>query len=209
MKRVSMVLMFLFITVIVAACGGGKEQVDSSAGDAEGNELVIEHELGETPVQKNPEKVVVFDFGMLDSLDKLGVEVAAVPQANIPSYLSKYEDSKYVNAGSLKEPDFEAISEIQPDLIIISGRQQDLYDELSKIGPTIYMGVDTSRYMESYTENANTLAEIFDKQAEVDAELENVNEAIEQLHTKATETGNMALIIFANEVNVSDYGPAS
>ena len=58
---------------------------------------------------KNPEKVVVFDFGILDTLDELGIEVAGLPQTNVPSYLSKYEDSKYANLGSLKEPDFEAI----------------------------------------------------------------------------------------------------
>ena len=60
-------------------------------------------------MKKNPEKVVVFDFGMLDTLDELGVEVAGLPQANVPAYLSKYEDAKYANVGSLKEPDFEAI----------------------------------------------------------------------------------------------------
>ncbi len=64
---------------------------------------------GEAVVKKNPEKVVVFDFGILDTLDELGIEVAGLPQANIPSYLSKYEDEKYANLGSLKEPDFEAI----------------------------------------------------------------------------------------------------
>ena len=34
-------------------------------------------------VTKNPEKVVVFDFGMLDTLDELGIEVAGLPQANV------------------------------------------------------------------------------------------------------------------------------
>ncbi|MGV7801923.1 siderophore ABC transporter substrate-binding protein, partial [Mycobacterium kansasii] len=79
---------------------------------------------------KNPSRVVVFDFGILDSVDKLGIEVLGVPQANIPSYLSKFEDKKYENVGSLKEPDFEKINSINPDLIIISGRQQDAYEEL-------------------------------------------------------------------------------
>ena len=30
-------------------------------------------------------------MGTLDTLDKLGVEVAAVPHDGLPSYLSKYE----------------------------------------------------------------------------------------------------------------------
>ena len=39
--------------------------------------------------------------------------------------LSKYEDAKYANVGSLKEPDFEAIHALKPDVIFISGRQAD------------------------------------------------------------------------------------
>lgn len=217
-KRLSMLFMFLLIAVVAAACGGqnateqeapAKEASGTAAPAAEQSELTIKHKLGETTVKKNAQKVVVFDFGVLDSLDKLGVEVTAVPQANLPSYLSKYKDSKYMNAGSLKEPDFEKISEMGPDLIIISGRQQELYGELSKIAPTVFLGIDNAKYMESYTENANTLAKIFDKQAEVDAELVQVSEAIKALNEKASASGKNALIILANEGNLSAYGPAS
>ena len=81
-------------------------------------------------------------MGTLDTLDKLGVEVAAVPHDGLPSYLSKYE-STTENAGGLKEPDFEAISELAPDLILISARQAEAYDQLSEIAPTVYVGVDT------------------------------------------------------------------
>jgi len=35
--------------------------------------------------------------------------------------------------GTLKEPDFEAVNAIQPDLIIISGRQQDSYNNFKKL----------------------------------------------------------------------------
>ena len=42
--------------------------------------MTIEHKYGEAVIEKNPEKVVVFDFGILDTLDELGVEVAGVPQ---------------------------------------------------------------------------------------------------------------------------------
>lgn len=71
-------------------------------------------------------------MGALDTLDKLGVEVAAVPHDGLPKYLSKYEGTTE-NAGGLKEPDFEKINEIAPDLILISGRQSEAYKELSKI----------------------------------------------------------------------------
>src|SRR5699024_3529933 len=133
--------------------------------------VMVEHELGETEVQKNPETVVVFDFGALDTLDKLGIDVAGVAQNNMQSYLDKYESDEYENIGSLKEPDFEKIDNIDPDLIIISGRQASMYDELSKLGDTIHLGVDNDRYMDSFKENLAIIGEIFDKEDEVESEL--------------------------------------
>lgn len=222
MKKLSMLFLMVILAVMTAACGGQTTQESSApaasvnegaketAAHAEQTELTIKHKLGETVVKKNPEKVVVFDFGVLDSLDKLGVEVAAVPQVNVPNYLSKYKDeAKYVNAGGVKEPDFEKISEIQPDLIIISGRQQELYPELSKIAPTIFMGVDATKYMESYTENAKLLGSLFGKEAQVEEELVRVNESIKALNETAAASGKNALIILANEGNISAYGAGS
>jgi iron complex transport system substrate-binding protein len=223
-KKLSIVLMMIILAVVVAACGANPASESAKESQAEGNsgpgaaptegakegeELTITHQLGETKVKKNPEKVVVFDFGALDTLDRMGVEVAGVPQANIPSYLSKYEDAKYENVGSLKEPDFEKINAIDPDLIIISGRQSESYQELSKIAPTIFLGVDTTRYMDSFTENVETLGKIFDKQSLVEEELAKVNEAINNLNEKASASGKNALVVLANGGKVSAYGPGS
>ena len=62
-----------------------------------------------------------------------------------PESLCKYADAKYTKIGSMKEPDFEAISAGAPDLIIISGRTAGAYAELSKIAPTIDLSVDAAR----------------------------------------------------------------
>ncbi|WP_078381142.1 siderophore ABC transporter substrate-binding protein [Sutcliffiella halmapala] len=219
MKKISILLLTFIIAIVAAACGSEnattnnakKETNETATGTAvkESKELTITHQLGETVVTKNPEKVVVFDFGILDSLDKLAVEVTGVPQANIPPYLSKYEDATYENVGSLKEPDFEKIHSLNPDLIIISGRQSDAYEELTKIAPTIFLGVDTSRYLDSYKENMMTLGEIFEKEDTVKEELENVESSIKALAEKASEMDKTSLIILANEGNISAYGPGS
>lgn len=212
MKKLWLVLLISMLAIIAVACSSNDEK-DSDAKDngeaEESTEITVEHELGETEVEKNPEKVVVFDFGSLDTLDKLGIDVVGVPQENIPSYLDKYEGDDYENIGSLKEPDFEKIAEIDPDLIIISGRQADMYDELQKLGDTIYLGVDTTRYMDSFTENVKTIGEIFDKEDEAEAELAKVEESATSLKEKAEESGKNSLIILANDDKISAYGPES
>ncbi|MGM0837550.1 MAG: siderophore ABC transporter substrate-binding protein [Bacillota bacterium] len=216
-NKLSLFLLTFFIALVTVACSTensttkeNKEANETKTASAEETkELTIKHQLGETVVQKNPEKVVVFDFGILDSLDKLDVPVSGVPQANIPPYLSKYEDASYENVGSLKEPDFEKIYSMAPDLIIISGRQTDAYEELSDIAPTVFLGVDTTRYMDSYKENMATLGEIFGKEEQVKTELTNVEKAINTLHEKASALDKTSLIILTNEGNISAYGLGS
>lgn len=215
MKKIYIGLLAVVLTIILVACGGESEEPAENENEEATNEetestsVVVEHELGTTEVEKNPEKVVVFDFGSLDTLDKLGVDVVGVPQMNIPSYLDKYESDEYENVGSLKEPDFEKIAEIDPDLIIISGRQGDLYDQLQELGDTIYLGVDTTRYMESFKENVTTIGEIFEKEEEVEQALADIEASIEGLNEKVEAADENALIILANDDKISAYGPNS
>ncbi|MBU9672400.1 siderophore ABC transporter substrate-binding protein [Planococcus sp. CP5-4] len=212
MKKWLAAILVLMMFAVLAACGAEEEATDSQTADAQTTETVkVTHELGETEVPKNPEKVVVFDFGILDTLDQLGVEaVAGVAQGNIPTYLEQYEDTeKYENIGTLKEADFEAIHAMDPDLIIISGRQAEMYNEFSDIAPTIHLGVDTTDYMNSFTTNMETVGEIFGKEAEVKEELAAINEQIEGIKEKTASSEEKGLIVLANEGKVSAYGAAS
>ncbi|MFW5436446.1 siderophore ABC transporter substrate-binding protein [Paenibacillus apiarius] len=212
MKKTVMFLIIAMLVTVVAACGQKESKGDASnaaATNQPAEELTIKHELGETKVKKNPSKIVVFDFGTLDSLDKLGIEVAAMPKGSLPPYLSKFEDDKYTNVGSLKEPDFEKINELAPDLIIISGRQSNMYEEFTKIAPTIYLGVDTARYMDSFKENATTIGQIFGKEEEVKTELASIDESIKKLNDKVKANNKNALIILANDGKISAYGAGS
>ncbi|MFB1082755.1 siderophore ABC transporter substrate-binding protein [Jeotgalibacillus sp. JSM ZJ347] len=196
-------------SLVLAACGSEENAETTTGSAAEKEEMTISHLLGDTTVEKSPESVVVFDFGTLDTLDALGVEVEGVPQMNMPSYLSKYEGDDYENAGGLKEPDFEAINAMDPDLIIISGRQADLYEEFEAIAPTIYMGVDTENYMESFEGNVNTLAELFEKEEAAAEKLNEINASIDELNEQVTSEELEALVTLANDGKISAYGAGS
>ncbi|GED67283.1 putative ABC transporter solute-binding protein YclQ [Brevibacillus reuszeri] len=222
-KKFIMLFMAVLLAVFTAACGSNSAAPATQTSGAgastdatkapeaakESEEITIKHKLGEAKLKKNPQTVVAFDYGVLDSLDKLGIEVTGVAQSSVPPYLEKFKDAKYKNIGSLKEPDFEKINAMKPDVIFISGRQQDAYEELNKIAPTIFLGVDTSKYMESFTENMKTLGTIFGKEAQVDEELAKINDSIKQLNEKATASGKNALIILANEGKISAYSAGS
>lgn len=217
MKKILYTMLLTVWAILVVGCGAKSDEPEATEsasdeveGEVESETVVVEHELGTTEIEKNPEKVIVFDFGTLDSLDALGVDVVGVPQAGvIPTYLEKYASDEYENIGSLKEPDFEKIAAINPDLIIISGRQADLYDQLQELGDTIYLGVDPTRYMDSFTENVTTIGEIFGKEDAVTEALDDIDTSIADINEKAEKAEANALIILANDDKISAYGPNS
>jgi iron complex transport system substrate-binding protein len=214
MKKYLLLIIMALFAMIAAACssstsGEGSTEPEPAESNTEPTEVTVTHELGETTVPVNPEKVVVFDFGTLDTMAELGIEPIGLPKENIPDYLSQFEDEKYVNTGSLKEPDFEKINELAPDLIVISSRQMDLYDQFAEIAPTVYLAVDDSNYMKSFKSNANTIGEIFGKEAEVGEKLAAIDEKVAALNEKASVMEENGLVILANEGKISAYGPAS
>ena len=196
--------------VSLVACSQPVDQEAKDPKETEKQTVEVTHEYGKTVVEKNPKNIVVFDFGILDALDYMGVEVKGLPKSGaIPSHLSKFESDEYVNVGGLKEPDLEKIYEMNPGLIIISGRQADYYEELSKIAPTLYMGLDSEDYLASFEKNMKVLADIFDKTDIVEKGLAEVNEKIEDLNKKVSEQGLNALVVLTNEGAVSAYGANS
>ena len=216
MKKIYVSLLLVVVMVIAAACGSnnsGNNGNDNTSNNNEASEtMTIEHELGTSEIEKNPEKVVVFDFGVLDTFKKLGLEdkVVGVAQAGvIPSYIDEFASEDYANIGSLKEPDFEKIAELDPDLILISGRQSEVYDQLQEIAETVFIGVDTENYMDSFTENVTTIGEMFGKESEVEDALAEIDDTIASVNEKAEEADKNALIILANDDKISAYGPSS
>jgi len=203
MKKINLVLMIVMLAILMVACDSEESEPNESD-----ETIKVVHELGTTQVPVNPETVVVFDFGTLDTLNYFDVEVAALPQINVPSYLSQYESDQYDNVGTLFEPDFERLANLNPDLIIISGRTQESYQDLSELAPTIYLGIDNQNYLASFEENVTLLGDIFSKQEEADAALEQINQAITELAEQAPEDKN-GLIILTNDGALSAYGPGS
>lgn len=208
MKKKTIVSIAILLVIVLGIFSVTKFVGSNHSG--EGETVIVNHELGETTVNKNPKRIVVFDYGILDSLDKLGVEgIVGVVQDGLPEYLSKFASEEYTSIGTLKEPNMEEIFALKPDLIIISGRQGDYYEELSKIAPTINLGIKSEDYLASFTENMNILGTIFGEEKTVEKELEEINQAIAELNKKVTEKGINGLIALANDGAFSVYGKES
>lgn len=169
----------------------------------------IEDSNGKVTVPTNPKKVVVFDMGSLDTLKELGEEkaVIGVPTKSLPAYLSDFD--KVESVGGIKEPDLEKINDLQPDLIVISGRQEDYQKELSAIAPTIYLAVDSQDSWNNTKKNIKTLATIFDDEKVANDKIQKIEKEIADVKKQADESQLKTLVTLVNEGQLSAYGQGS
>jgi iron complex transport system substrate-binding protein len=136
---------------IVAACGGSTGEsggaasptdtpASASPAPVEENRLV-ESAKGEVSIPANPERVVGLSVVYPELLYALGIVPAAVQNYHdeFPSYLEQpFKDT--VKTGIARTPNFEAILNAEPDLIIapVWWSEND-YDQLTQIAPTVLL----------------------------------------------------------------------
>ena len=124
--------------------GAGAASAGSSA-EAVTYPVTVKHAQGETTIKAAPQRVVVLDYGVLDSMAALGLAdlVVGIPKTggNLPKSLSQFQDDKYKDMGGLKEPKQEAIAEVGPDLVIVANRTAKSYEDFSSKFTTIDMTV--------------------------------------------------------------------
>lgn len=80
---------------------------------------------------------------------------------------------------------------------------------MQELASTIYLGLDTSNYMDSFKSNLETIGEIFDKTDEINAGVDKIEQSIKDVREKAEASNKNALIILANDDKISAYGPNS
>ena len=179
----------------------------ASAAQTEGAGLTVKTTRGDAKVPQNPERIAVYDLGMLDTLNKLGVKTGLSVDKNLLPYLDEYYKTTKP-AGTLFEPDYEALNAYKPQLIIIGSRAAKAFDKLNAIAPTIEMTADTANLKESAKERIDALAQIFGKQAEADKLKAEIDASFEAAKTAAQGKGK-GLVILVNGGKMSAFGPSS
>ena len=152
-------------------------------------------------VPKSPSKVVVMNYGALDTLDALGKGsiVAGAPLSVLPSYLEQYKNTTIADTGNMKEPSIDAIKQAKPQLIIIDGRQASRAQELSKIAPVINLSVDAKNYLESTKKHINVLADITGTEKTASNLIQALDVKITHAQTVAQSSSKKAIVTIHND----------
>lgn len=178
-------------------------------------EKTIVHDFGTTKLKKVPKRIVILDnlYGeILNPLDitPVGATTGQADSQEFSTLFKKqYKDAKVVSVGWQGSPDLDKIAELKPDLILMTGEQEDLYEELSEIAPTVGYQINTDENWD-YHETSLKVAEIFDKRDEMKKDLNRVDarEAVFAENVKA-KFGNQKLMylrVTDNDIRYYAYG---
>jgi len=167
-KKSWLSLFLLSITfLILAACGNANEETADTEGaegtnDAPAEETyTVEHAMGTTEITGTPEKVVILTNEGTEALLSMGV----TPVGAVQSWLGEpwYEHISDQMAdvqvvGTESEVNIEAIAALKPDLIIGNKmRQEQVYEKLSAIAPTVFAETLRGDWQENFKLYAKAL----------------------------------------------------
>jgi len=183
----------LVLTMGLTACSSG---VTSDKQESTNNAAprVIEHAMGQTEIKGEPKRIVVLTNEGTEALLELGVKpVGAVKSwTGNPWYKHIEKDLEGVQSlGEESQVNIEAISSLNPDLIIGNKmRHEKIYDQLSKIAPTVYSNTLRGEWkanFEFYGKVLNKEKEAKDIVAKFDNRVANISkEAGDKLKTKVS-----------------------
>ena len=178
-------------------------------------EKTIVHDLGTTKLKKVPKRIVILDnlYGeILNPLDitPVGATTGQADSQEFSTLFKKqYKDAKVISVDWQGNPDLDKIAELKPDLILMTGEQEDLYEKLSEIAPTVGYQINTDENWD-YHETSLKVAEIFDKRDEMKKDLDRLDarEAVFAENVKA-KFGNQKLMylrVTDNDIRYYAYG---
>ncbi len=147
--------------------------------------ITIQDSRGEQVFSESPQRVVVLNWDLLEQVIELGVTPVGAP--NLPSY-SEWVVQPAVpegveDIGTRAEPNFDKISALNPDVIIVASPQKDLIPALERIAPVVYLSNFEQRDQaaEVAIEQFKTLATLFEKQEFAEQKLQAMEARFQQL----------------------------
>ncbi|MDI6024910.1 siderophore ABC transporter substrate-binding protein [Corticibacterium sp. UT-5YL-CI-8] len=162
---------------------------------------------GPVTIDATPAKIAVFDIAALDTIDRLGIKPAGIPEKLFVSYLDDLKQGSEV-VGDLFEPNLEALSALGPDLIIVGGRSSTKAEATAQIAPTIDMTMDGDDLIVQAKERLVSYGDLFDKKDEAQAAIKELDAEVAAARAAVQGKGK-GLIIMTNGPKVSAYGAGS
>lgn len=158
---------------------------------------------GVVDVSPSPQNIAVLDLAAFDTLTALGVGVDGLVRPVYLPYLEPAAEDT-VPVGSLFEPDYEALFDLQPDLIIAGGRSSPQVSELARIVTTLDMTIGTDTVSDGLA-RLRSYGTLFQKQTQAEDLATAFSAKLAEAKAAVSGKGR-ALIVLTNGPKISAYG---
>lgn len=163
----------------------------------------LAHSAGTLRLEKTPQKIVSYELAHLDTLNALGIQASGVPQSVYGGVLKKFSQGQI--AGTVFEPDFDALKAQRPDLIIAGGRSETAIPEFIEIAPTVSFVTDTNDFLNTVEQSVLQLGRAFDKTEQANQQLEQLEQQIAELYEiNSDKTG---ILLFTVDGRLIPHAP--
>ncbi|HEY0619592.1 MAG TPA: Fe(3+) dicitrate ABC transporter substrate-binding protein [Kribbella sp.] len=230
LRRSVAVLALTAAAVALSGCGGSSsspatgaapnaDRAAAAAGVSSGvndgqcgkSTRTIKHDLGTTTITGNPTRVVALEYSFVDALVSVGMAPIGVADDDkadriIPGLRSKIGD--YKSVGLRATPNIQVITALKPDLILAeSGRHKAIYDQLSKIAPTVAYPSLNGNYQQVVDSEMST-AIALNKCDQMKARLAEHEKVLTALKAKVpTDEKRKALFVVTSEKGFTGFPP--
>jgi len=141
--------------------------------------------------------VISYDLGALDTLVALGQQerVLAVPGSGLPEYLRNVAEG-LPDAGSLKVPDMEAVKKLEPDLVLVTGRQSESLDELKTVTKVKDVSLAEGSFRDNLEAKVLGLAALYGQEEQAREQLKELWSYLEQ--QRAELPGDVQVVVLTH-----------
>lgn len=182
------------VAVIAALSLAGCSSTDSSSSSessstaASAASITIEDNHGTQEIPQPIEAVAATDNRSFELLDRWGIDLVAAPIALVPFTVTNYkENADIADIGTHNEPNLEALTAAQPDLIINGQRFAQYYDGIAALNPDATLVELDPRDGQSLDQElirqAETLGTIFGEEEDAAQLVDDFNTALERAKT--------------------------
>lgn len=195
MKKL-LTLGLMVVLISLAACNDPNDKEKPNK-DTTDREIKIEDAMGTQTITGTPKKIVVLEWSYAEDLLALGIKPAGV--ADLDGYkkwvnVDKKLPESVKDVGTRQEPNLEAISRLNPDLIIaVKYRHEDILDSLKDIAPVVtfapYSKEATENQYKNMKEEFKKVAKIVDKTEKAQLAISDLEEFIDEQKKRVTKAG--------------------
>lgn len=160
--------------------------------------VTVTDQRGALHFERTPQRVVALDWALTETTLSLGIEPIGVADGSGYADWVAYPalPASTVDVGSRSEPNLEQISQLKPDLILISSYLLPALEKLQNIAPTLVLDIykDNKQPIENAKHVTQTLGQLFDRPQQAQAVIHETEQTLAENGARLSATAKTPLL---------------